>query len=324
MFEEVSRAEYKERQEASLAKKTEQLSAGVFFKGAAKFFVQLLRIVRLLEAFYLSLVLLIGVSLATMVLGPQSVGLHFAFFLPPVCTVLLSSVTLKEFAFIFAVCHPELDLLIKVEHDSRRMMRDYIELRAHFVRMFTLTNPGQSIEVTCEEQFRKADTDSGGSLSYKEFGALVDRVTGEKKLPKAALKRLLRAIDTDQQGHITLHEFLKFVALDDPAAEKSGNGGGGGPEASVAILGQRGHRRAAAPAPAEAPAPAAATPYAEVTAYAEAYEAGGGSPDAKEVRVSFAPAPAMATEAAPAPAMAEALSNARPRSPETEMNPLAA
>ena len=92
----------------------------------------------------------------------------------------------------------------------------------------------------------------------------------------------------------------------------------------MAILGQRGHRRAAAPAPAEAPAPAAATPYAEVTAYAEAYEAGGGSPDAKEVRVSFAPAPAMATEAAPAPAMAEALSNARPRSPETEMNPLAA
>ena len=90
----------------------------------------------------------------------------------------------------------------------------------------------------------------------------------------------------------------------------------------MAILGQRGHRRAAAPAPAEAPAPAAATPYAEVTAYAEAYEAGGGSPDAKEVRVSFAPA--MATEAAPAPAMAEALSNARPRSPETEMNPLAA
>ena len=62
-----------------------------------------------------------------------------------------------------------------------------------------------------------------------------------------------------------------------------------------------------------------------MTAYAEAYEAGGGSPDAKEVRVSFAPAPAaMATEAAPAPAMAEALSNARPRSPETEMNPLAA
>ena len=60
-------------------------------------------------------------------------------------------------------------------------------------------------------------------------------------------------------------------------------------------------------------------------AYAEAYEAGGGSPDAKEVRVSFAPAPAaMATEAAPAPAMADALANARPRSPETEMNPLAA
>jgi hypothetical protein len=41
--------------------------------------------------------------------------------------------------------------------------------------------------------------------------------------------------------------------------------------------------------------------------------------DHSHARVSFAPA--MAPEAAPAP---DALSNARPRSPETEMNPLAA
>ena len=69
--------------------------------------------------------------------------------------------------------------------------------------MFTLTNPGQSIEVTCEEQFRKADTDSGGSLSYKEFGALVDRVTGEKKLPKAR-GELLRVARKDKHDPLAL------------------------------------------------------------------------------------------------------------------------
>ena len=122
---------------------------------------------------------------------------------------------------------------------------------------------------SCGARWRSCRDESSGAHTKGLLPDLGVARHWREELPKAPSGA---RVDTDQQGHITLHD-LKFVALDDPAAEKSGNGGAAARRTSVASWdsGTAGRRRRRP----RTPAPAMATPYAaDVTAYAEAYEAG--------------------------------------------------
>ena len=123
----------------------------------------------------------------------------------------LSTLTLKEFSFLYAICHPELNVLVHVEHDSRALSHDYEALREHFWHIFVLTNTSSEPMVAlCERECKAADADGNGLLSHKEFTVLCRKLLGDTA-PKHTLKRILRVIDNDQSGGITLDEFVEFA-----------------------------------------------------------------------------------------------------------------
>lgn len=78
--------------------------------------------------------------------------------------------------------------------------------------MFLLANPDETdIRAACRQAFLRADTDKSGSLSHREFTRLVRQLTG-RAATKRMLTKLLRMVDSDQSGVVTLEEFVKFTA----------------------------------------------------------------------------------------------------------------
>ena len=219
MFEEMHQRYVRDSQKNRLATAQLKLSKGVFVCGSAAGFAMVIRAVRLLEAFNLALVLMSSNQLAVMIFGPGPAGAWWMIVLlmgPGLLSASLSTLTLKEFSFLYAICHPELNVLVHVEHDSRALSHDYEALREHFWRIFVLTNTSsEPMEAICEREFKAADADSNGLLSHKEFTTLCRKLLGDTA-PKHTLKRILRVIDNDQSGGITLEEFVEFAR---PASE---------------------------------------------------------------------------------------------------------
>lgn len=175
-------------------------------------FLYALGVVRILEAWYVALVLLNGVTTAALVLGPNSWWLILLLCAPPVVSLQLATLIVRDFALMYAITIASADTLMQVEHHSATMQRSYEELRDQFQRMFLRAHPTKDdILEACFEAFVAHDTDSSGRLSHKEFSVLVAQLTGEEASSRM-MRRLLRMMDTDQSGEIEVEEFLRFAA----------------------------------------------------------------------------------------------------------------
>ena len=196
------------------------LSKGVFPFFGPKVFRQVSSMVRVIEGYYFSLVVLNGWGMAGLVFGPwEGCLLGLLMLLPLALAVLVSTATLDEYAFLLAVCHPNMEVLVKVEHASISMMHAYVELREQFARMFAVVNPGlasHGLSTVCARAFAEADSDNSGQISHREFRLMVQRLTGAT-MSKTNLNRILRVIDTDQSGSINLKEFMLFVGVNEVA-----------------------------------------------------------------------------------------------------------
>ena len=205
-----------------------RVAEGVFFLGKPELFQQALNLTRLGEAFHFAGVLLNGISLACMILGPHAWWLVLMQLVPNLFSFLyLHQLIMREFGFLHAICNPSADVLVEVENETAVVLRNYEELRAKFQVMFLLANPlAVDINKACKDAFHAADKDKGGTLSYLEFSKLVSGLTG-RAVSQKLIRKLLRMIDVDQSGVITIEEFVKFTApvssADAAAAKMSDN-----------------------------------------------------------------------------------------------------
>jgi len=207
-------------QEALNRGEATKLSKDVFPCGGTKVFRQVSSCVRVIEGYYFSMIVLNGWGMASLVFGPwEGVLLAVLMMLPLVLAVLVSTSTLDEYAFLLAVCQPNMEVLVKVEHASISMMHAYVELREQFARMFAVVNPGLAstgLSAVCVRAFSDADADGSGQISHREFRLMVQRLTGST-MSLTNLKRVIRVIDTDQSGSINLKEFMLFVGVNEVA-----------------------------------------------------------------------------------------------------------
>ena len=190
----------------------DRLSAGVWLGNRPEIFLGALGVVRILEAWYVALVLLNGVMTAVIVLGPGSWWLIILLCAPPVVSLQLATLVVRDFALMYAICKASADILMQVEHTSTVMQRSYEELREHFHRMFQRANPETADMLeACFVEFQRLDVDGSGHLDHREFAALIRQLTGEAASEKM-LRRLLRMIDIDDSGKVEVQEFLRFSA----------------------------------------------------------------------------------------------------------------
>ena len=153
-----------------------------------------------------------------MILGPACWWLILLLVLPSALSAQLAVLIVRDFALMYAVCKPNVDILMLVEHDSSVIMRTCEELRGQFQSLFVRANPEVSkadMLEACERAFVAFDTDGCGTLSRKEFAALIKSLTGDAA-SKKMLDKLLRLVDVDASGYVCIDEFLHFAAvLDD-------------------------------------------------------------------------------------------------------------
>ena len=115
-----------------------------------------------------------------MILGPGCWWLILLLITPIVVSTQLQVLVVRDFSLLYAVCKPDVDTLMVVEHDSSVTQRSFEELRTAFQSLFVRANPDvDDMLIACDQAFAAADTDGGGTLSHKEFAALVRRLTGE-------------------------------------------------------------------------------------------------------------------------------------------------
>ena len=72
------------------------------------------------------MVLLNGIALADMILGPDAWYLHFLQLSPPIFSMLyIHQLIMRDFSFLYAICAPNADTLMEVEYETAMMMRNY-------------------------------------------------------------------------------------------------------------------------------------------------------------------------------------------------------
>ena len=195
-----------------------RLADGVWVGGSPELFKHALGVLRIVEAFYVALVLLNGIATAVMILGPRCWWLLLLLVTPILFSAQLAVLIVRDFALLYAVCKPNVDTLMIVEHDSSVIQRTCEELRGQFQSMFVRAHPDMprtEILEACDRAFVELDVDGTGTLTRKEFAELIKQLTGHVA-SKKMLHKLLRIVDADVSGCVCIEEFLQFVAvLDD-------------------------------------------------------------------------------------------------------------
>ena len=169
-----------------------QLSSGVWLGGRPDFFLAALGVTRILDAWYVALVMLNGVTTAALLLGPSSWWLILLLCAPIAISAQLATLIVRDFSMMYAMTQASADILMEVEYNSSVMQRTYEELRSQFQSMFIRANPSTAdMLAACFDAFRAADTDASGLLSHREFAELIRLLTGEAASAKM-LTKLLR------------------------------------------------------------------------------------------------------------------------------------
>ena len=83
-------------------------------------------------------------------------------------------------------------------------------MKARLRRELLLRKVASVSEPDLKRLFAKADRNSDGFLSRKEFGRVLKNICGRKLEPNE-LAFVLRTIDVDKNGGVSHEEFMKFV-----------------------------------------------------------------------------------------------------------------
>jgi len=166
-----------------------------------------------------------SLSLVVMVFGPwtlETLLLLLALLYPAVQSTALSTITLTEFSFFQAVCNPDLDTLLLVEHRSRLLLNDYHFLRCQ-LRHALQDEYGDVTEEAITNAFHKVDTNSDGTLSSKEFESVIRRLLGMSITPETLnrTRYLFKVLNwRHHETGISRESFESFVGVEEVAAAK--------------------------------------------------------------------------------------------------------
>jgi len=179
-----------------------------------------LRVVRLLEAIYTAQLGMQTIFFTVLVLGAENFWYMLLILLLPLILIsfFFSQLTMKDFSVLLSVCKPDGDTIHEVTSASRQLMRDYHALRTKFSDHFSTKYQGSSHEelvVKATQTYDSAKDTISETLSLDRFAALIEELVASNGdhliISRTALRRVLRVIDTNQNGRISLREFVRFA-----------------------------------------------------------------------------------------------------------------